>query len=369
VNNPYAAPSYLRPTLSIDRSATVTRSTPSLIGQPLDAANIDISNLQARRRTTLSRLDRLQPAAIDGEPVVSTARAPEAADDEPVNLIRQLQTVQPSSPYEAALIQAQLDTERYRLAPIATTRRGDDETEAKDGETPLMRQGETPRVPRDSDGEPTPAPQAEQLPEGEDLYSDLLQQAKLLRAEQPADETGDGEETAAPTIVNLKVSPDSFASDRPNAANVAIEEGEELIRKGSFYKAIRKLEEAATLDPGNPLIHLRMSHAQAGAGEFYAASVSLQRAMSIFPSVASVKSDLGELLGKDPERFSQRLAELKRVAQRTDDPQLYLLLCYLQANGGEQERARGVARSLLKMKSERTSQTIRTYARYVLEGE
>lgn len=263
-------------------------------------------------------------------------------------------------------------TGRTEDARVATDRR-DTQVKATPGEI----EPPSPEAPF-ARSEQTQIP----LKPGEDIYADLLRRAENIEQEQkvnqeqapspaPAppqspvlpDTAGEGGEAGEEAdnlnateaqleqirrnVIDLGIRYDSFASDRPNRANVAIRKAEELIRGGQYYSAIDRLDEAQRWDPNNPLVWLRGCHAHFGAGEFYSSALGLRRAMAIFPSVASIKTDLAGMLDSgNREKFDDRLAELKTLAQNDDS--LYMLLCYLQYASGRTADAVGTAKYLLK---------------------
>ncbi|MCG3180176.1 MAG: hypothetical protein BIFFINMI_02533 [Phycisphaerae bacterium] len=292
-------------------------------------------------------------------------------------------------PWADALVQAQIQRDQYRMTAPA------DQQPGGLAPSPLAQQP-PPAAQTPAAQQPQP-----QVTPGEDIYTDLIRQAQSLLAKEqptppqqpnptPADPTspaaqvpdpqaepGDDGNPQPPEItvktaeelLNLGLQYNSFASRKPGAANAQIEQAEQLIRQGRYYKAIDCLEGARGMDPANPLIFLRMSHAYVGAGEFFSAALNLDRAMDIFPSVASIRTDLVAALGSEGESFADRLAQLKRLALAgvRPDPRLFTLLCYLQYAAGRQDQAADTARFLLdKGKVEPTRNGTRL-ARFVLE--
>lgn len=157
----------------------------------------------------------------------------------------------------------------------------------------------------------------------------------------------------APAVLNLGVSRETFASAQANRQNALIREGEALLAAGEFYRGGTMIEQAGALDARNPLIWLRASQAYFGAGEFASSGRLLMRSIRLFPSVVSVRTPLLGLTGEAGDRVLEtRLAQLQRLAQRSDSVELWTLLCYVQHLTGRSDAAAGTAEFLAKRKAD-----------------
>ncbi len=255
--------------------------------------------------------------------------------------------------------------------------------------------------PPGTEGQPGTSGQPREPAPGDDLYSDLLRRAEELAAELQATQPAPpapavpppgqsplvtplppalppGPDVRSPIalppappvapVLELAVSYDSFASRSPTRANEELRHAEELMRQGQFYRALDRLARARRWDPGNPLIWLRACHAYVGAGEFHSAAVDLRQAIRIFPSVASVRTDLEGLMGPRGETLlADRMALLQRIGQAGSggsQTSLWMLLCYLQQSTGRSAQAAQTAEFLLKNSA--SDPEAAALARYVL---
>jgi tetratricopeptide (TPR) repeat protein len=125
---------------------------------------------------------------------------------------------------------------------------------------------------------------------------------------------------------------DSFASGiKAKGLADLISNGETLVRKQQYDKAIAAFDQATDVAPNNPLVLMARASAELG-GEYYAqASTDIHLAISQDPAVLIGQYDLNRHLGS--ERVNALIADLKTIAQGShDDTAHAFLLAFVYYN-------------------------------------
>lgn len=201
-------------------------------------------------------------------------------------------------------------------------------------------------------------PPGMELRPGGDIYTDMRMalelslnpQADWFQAMQDAVGQGSQDQAVSPTdavqrqlravdaaaefLTKLFESPlETFAGSDPSAANQEIRQAEAAMDVGRYYDAVRFYERAAAIAPGNPLPLIGQGHALLAAGEYLSAAMSLIAGLDRFPDLSRFQVDLVALMGGG-EIVDIRRADLMRMLERREDPQLRFLLGYLETNTG-----------------------------------
>lgn len=115
--------------------------------------------------------------------------------------------------------------------------------------------------------------------------------------------------------------------------------GEEFLKNGQYYKAADAFELASVWDRKNPLLVLARSHALFAAGEYMSSAFYLSQAVEMEPKVLESRFEWASLLDSR-DAFENRLTELSTWQQRSNSPELALLMGYILFQDGKLTRAR-----------------------------
>ncbi|HOK65429.1 MAG TPA: tetratricopeptide repeat protein [Anaerohalosphaeraceae bacterium] len=213
-----------------------------------------------------------------------------------------------------------------------------------------------------------PKPESEEsTSSSQSIYAQIRRQLGLSRDnEQPEKETLlTAEEPAAPeektkpqpssSRSGLRMRPEDFVNpadgravrqDYPDFEHLAAARaedylflGEEFLKNGQYYKAADAFELASVWDRKNPLLVLARSHALFAAGEYMSSAFYLSQAIEMEPKVLESRFDWASLLNSR-DAFENRLTELSTWQQRSNSPELALLMGYVLFQDGKLTRAR-----------------------------
>ena len=129
---------------------------------------------------------------------------------------------------------------------------------------------------------------------------------------------------------------DSFLEGQQGRIRTLMENGEELLRRGSYFDAEQRFDEILTINPGNPLALLGRATSQLGAGLYLSTSFSLKKLFTTYPEMAGMVLDDQF----QPNVIRLKIAENKirtRIARGTDLPSYGLCLAYVGKLLGEPE--------------------------------
>jgi hypothetical protein len=109
---------------------------------------------------------------------------------------------------------------------------------------------------------------------------------------------------------------------------------ESLMEIGHYFEASRRYEIAHRVDPLDPLPLIGKGNALLAAGEYLTAALALMQGFERYPELSRFALDLPKLLG-GREIIDIRRADIMRMLERRDDPQLRFLLGYLEYYSGD----------------------------------
>ncbi len=126
----------------------------------------------------------------------------------------------------------------------------------------------------------------------------------------------------------------SFVGTQATAFNQQLDQAEDLLKQGQFYRAAETYTVAQTIDPDNPLPLLGRSVALLAAGDYMSSANSLFTAIRLFESRVALQVDWSALVPAE-NLLAQRRADLEKRLQVFDDFRLRFLLGYLQFSTGQ----------------------------------
>lgn len=115
--------------------------------------------------------------------------------------------------------------------------------------------------------------------------------------------------------------------------------GERFLKQGQYYKAADAFELACVWDRDNTLLVLARSHALFAAGEYMSSSYYLGQALRDEPKLIDSRIDWAFLLDSR-DSFEERLVELSTWQQRSNSPELALLMGYVLYTDDKLTRAK-----------------------------
>jgi tetratricopeptide (TPR) repeat protein len=195
---------------------------------------------------------------------------------------------------------------------------GDGDAAAGPGGTPPLPPVVRPEPRRDPDDASRPST----VPPERTLS--IEQMAEVLRHGRRVESLGDGEL-------------DRF--------NQLLAEGQALLAEGEFFRAERRFENALRLQPEHPLASAGLAHAQAGAGLYLSAGLTLRRLFTENPEMIDVRYAEGLL---PPRARLEAVVEAlrRRIDQGRDIAGYGLLLAYLGHQFGDREIVREGLRTI-----------------------
>ncbi|HOB76727.1 MAG TPA: hypothetical protein PKG54_19625 [Phycisphaerae bacterium] len=128
----------------------------------------------------------------------------------------------------------------------------------------------------------------------------------------------------------------SFVGTQVTAADRYLEEAEDLLKKGQYYRAADAFAVAQAIDPGDPLPLLGRSAALLLAGDYMSSANLLFTTIRLFESQAALRVDLKALVS-DIVLLETRRSDLEERLQLFNDFRLRFLLGYLQFSTGQPE--------------------------------
>ncbi len=120
----------------------------------------------------------------------------------------------------------------------------------------------------------------------------------------------------------------SFASFAKDKFNQHIKAAENYMKQGQYYRAADAYTLASFYKPEDPLAYAGKSYALFAAGEYMSSSLFLSRALEIFPEYALFKINLETIIG-DRDKLESRIVEVEKWVEKSNAPELQLLLAYV----------------------------------------
>jgi hypothetical protein len=109
---------------------------------------------------------------------------------------------------------------------------------------------------------------------------------------------------------------------------------ESLMEIGHYFEASRRYQIAHRIDPLDPLPLIGRGNALLAAGEYLTAALALMQGFERYPELSRFALDLPKLVG-GREIIDIRRADIMRMLETRDDPQLRFLLGYLEYFSGD----------------------------------
>ena len=123
--------------------------------------------------------------------------------------------------------------------------------------------------------------------------------------------------------------------------NLHMDEAEEHLKAGRYYRAVGCFSLASVYQPGNPMALAGRGHALFAAGEYVSSALFLSRALAISPDYLMVKVDIVAMLG-DENKLAGRIADIEQWLARSGSSQLQFLLGYVYYRAGQLLKAKQV---------------------------
>ncbi|ARN55892.1 hypothetical protein [Sedimentisphaera salicampi] len=120
----------------------------------------------------------------------------------------------------------------------------------------------------------------------------------------------------------------TFATLSNDKFNTYMRKAEKLMSQGQYYKAISAYKIAKIYKKYDPLCHLGICFAQFAAGEYLSSSVSLNRAMLIYPDIVKMRVELTDIIGSR-DIIENRMVDVERWIERNGSSKLVFLLSYI----------------------------------------
>ncbi|MFO0839346.1 MAG: tetratricopeptide repeat protein [Phycisphaerae bacterium] len=203
---------------------------------------------------------------------------------------------------------------------------------------------------------------AAQRDQNPDWLADVTVPAQVGKPNQPS---GAASDTKAALLEVLRNPLHTFVGAGASAINAALAQAEAALHDGDFYGAAARFDRASAMDPTNPLPLIGRAHALLAAGEYFSASVFLERGLERYPEFSRFALDLEALLGGG-EAVDIRRADIMKRLEARDDPQLRFLLGYIEIHTGN--RTSGLENLGRAAQSAQLSPTLRLYASRLRQG-
>ncbi len=121
--------------------------------------------------------------------------------------------------------------------------------------------------------------------------------------------------------------------------NQHMDEAEEHLIAGRYYRAAGCFSLASVYQSDNPLALAGRGHALFAAGEYVSSALFLSRALAVSPEYLLIKVDLVAMLG-DENKLAGRIADIEQWLARSGSSQLQFLLGYVYYRTGQLLRAK-----------------------------
>jgi tetratricopeptide (TPR) repeat protein len=123
--------------------------------------------------------------------------------------------------------------------------------------------------------------------------------------------------------------------------NQHMDEAEEHLKAGRYYRAAGCFSLASVYQPGNPMALAGRGHALFAAGEYVSSALFLSRALTANPEYLLTNVDLAAIVG-DENKLAVRIADIEQWLARSGSSQLQFLLGYVYYRTGRMLQAKQV---------------------------
>ncbi|MFM7259013.1 MAG: hypothetical protein ACKO3W_00275 [bacterium] len=180
-------------------------------------------------------------------------------------------------------------------------------------------EGESPALPGEPTTEPNKPSSELQVPDGGEAEREakrIEERGKLLPVPEMAE------------ILRHGKTFDQLGTGERRRVDDLVRQGEEALRKGEYFQAERRFNQAESVASGNPLVEVGIAHAQIGAGLYLSAGLTLRNLFTSSPELIDARYD-AKLLPTG-ERLTAGVKLLRERILRGDDAPGYgLVLAYI----------------------------------------
>lgn len=129
---------------------------------------------------------------------------------------------------------------------------------------------------------------------------------------------------------------ESLGRDDRRRVDELVQQGENALREGDYFRAERRFEQAQALAAENPLAEAGIAHAQLGAGLYLSAALTLRNLFVAFPELIDAKYDRALLPA--PDRLDKAVQVMRdRIVRGDDAPSYGLMLAYIGHQTGDRK--------------------------------
>lgn len=295
----------------------------------------DYANVRSATRLTLSDADRMslkldqRPASeapldfrinpnATPRPVEDRAKSPYQSILDSVGKKEGADAAAAAGIGELDRIRAELDA----LRGVGSKKEGEEDgTPAKpteaEGQKPTV-EGEAPAAEPRPFENPT-LPGGAPFPEGSDSAREKELEERLGKRRSVAE---------LAEILRHRKTINELAGDDRRRVNELIRQGEEALRRGDYFQAERRFDQAEGMASDNPLVEIGRAHAQLGAGLHLSAALTLRSLFAAHPELVDTRYDRALFPPKD--RIDRAVALLRdRIGRGEDVPSYGLVLAYI----------------------------------------
>ena len=159
------------------------------------------------------------------------------------------------------------------------------------------------------------------------------------REDNAAQELLKKEEQQTQKEIELPDTIKSFAGAGKDMFSVYMNQAEQFMKNGMFYKAADAYALAGAYQNMNPLPYMGRSIALFAAGEYMSSSYYLNISLRIFEELALFKVSIKDFIGNE-DIYNKRLTELGEVQIQSGSPEMRFLMAYIYYVDGQPDKAK-----------------------------
>ena len=172
----------------------------------------------------------------------------------------------------------------------------------------------------------------------------ILKQRDIVRSDRMEEEDKTAkelleQEEQTQDEVELPDTIKSFASAGKDMFNVYMNQAEQFMKDGMFYKAADAYALASAYQNMNPLPYMGRSIALFAAGEYMSSSYYLNMSLRIFEELALFKVSIKDFIGNE-DVYNKRLSELGEIQIQSGSPEMRFLMAYIYYVDGQPDKAK-----------------------------